>query len=334
MKLSISIVNWNTKDFLFQCLNSIYSETSGIDFEIFVVDNASSDGSAEMVGEKFPKVKLIENDKNLGFGRANNQALRHCSGEYILILNPDTRILDNAIIKLIQFMEKNPRVGMTGPKCVHEDGTIQVSWAQFPTIFNILTNNVPWKMAFSMFGIFKRLFRTDAVYSNNGYTVEETIPAQRVDYVLGQFMLTRKAILDEVGLFDEDVFMYEEERDLCYRIQEKGWETWFVPDAVIVHHERRSIDQLPNTFKHETDWLLTGRAHYYEKNFGKFKKYSFHVVTCTSSFLKLILFSIALLFEVRKRAYLKKKLNFHWWIEMWYFKHALPFLFKGNDSSA
>jgi len=323
--LSIVTVNWNTRDLLRDCLNSIYRETSQISLEIFVVDNASVDGSAEMVAAEFPQVNLIQNAENLGYGRANNQALRRCQGKYILMLNPDTCILDNAIGKLIDFMEERPQVGMTGPKTRNLDGKIQVCWALFPRLSTIFTNNTPWKEAFSVCNIFKKLVKTDALYSDQGYTVQQLIKRQKVDYLLGEFMLTRKTVLDTIGLFDEAIFMYEEETDICYRIHQHGWEIWFVPEAEIIHYEKKSIKQLPGYLEREADWFLTARSRFYAKYHGAFKRVLFHLVTVFSSFLKLPCYMIYYLFDQRKM-YLNERIRWHWYLEKWHLRQAWQYI--------
>lgn len=319
--LSIVTVNWNTRDLLRDCLHSVYRETRQISFEIFVIDNASADGSAEMVAAEFPHVRLIQNKENLGYGRANNQGLRLCQGKFILMLNPDTRIVANAIGKLIDFMEAHPEVGMTGPKTLNPDGKIQVCWALFPRLSTIFTNNIPWKEAFSVFKLFKKLVQTEAMYSDKGYTVQQVIRQQPVDYLLGEFMLTRKTVLDTIGLFDEDVFMYEEETDICYRIHQHGWEIWFVPEAEIIHYEKKSIKQLPGYLEREADWFLTARSRFYGKYYGACKRILFHLLTMLSSLLKLFLYMIYYLVDQRK-VYLEERVRWHWYLEKWHLQQA------------
>jgi GT2 family glycosyltransferase len=234
--VSILIVNWNTRELLRACLKSISDQTKELSFEIIVIDNASRDGSADMVRKEFPNVRLIQNAENAGFGRANNQGFRESAGEYILFLNPDTEIRDRAVEKAVAFMKAHPNVWLAGAKSVHVDGTMQVSTAYFPSLAMIWTNGVPLKIALSMFGPLKKIFKTSAVYTNDGFTMTDDAVNRRVDYVLGQFMLTRRDALEKTGLFDESIFMYEEEADLCYRIHRAGGQVWFVNEAEILHH--------------------------------------------------------------------------------------------------
>lgn len=319
LEVSIIIVNWNTSELLKKCLESIHTKTRQIRYEVIVVDNASKDGSADMVRQYFPDVRLIENHENVGFGRANNQALAYCTGEYLLLLNPDTEFTDNVLKTVIAFMRDHESVGLVGPKCIHPDGTIQVSWAQFPSLKTIFTNNVPWTTALAMIPLFKKILRSEAVYTNRGFTVDKPIPAQSVDYVLGQFMLTRTDVIKRIGLFDNDVFMYEEEPDLCYRLKQNGFETWFLPDAEIIHHERQSIDQLPNALEEEMDWFLSARGHFYRKHYGLLKQQLFYGLMFINSIFKMMMFSVMLLDRTRKQ-YFRKKQYFHYYIVKWFLK--------------
>ncbi len=324
--VSILIVNWNTRDLLRACLKSIFDQTRELSFEIVVIDNASDDDSAEMVRQEFPNVRLIQNIENAGFGRANNQGYHESCGEYILFLNPDTEVLDHAIEKAVAFMKAHPHVWLCGAKSLHPDGTMQVSTAYFPSLGMIWTNGVPLKIALSMFAPLKKIFKTSAVYTNDGFTMTDASESRRVDYVLGQFMLTRRDVLEKTGVFDESIFMYEEEADLCYRIQQAGGEVWYVPDAVILHHERRSIDQLPEAFRHEVDWFLSARGRFMEKYHGKAMKGLFHLMTWFSSAVKLVMYAFLFLVDRRKRIYFSRRLMYHGQIERWYFGRIIYLL--------
>ena len=315
--LSIIIVNWNTRALLKKCLESIYDQMQNRSFEIIVVDNASADNSADMVRKDFPEVRLIENRENAGFGRANNQGYAISSGKYLLLLNPDTEILDHAADTLMAFMHDNEKAGVCGPKCIHPDGTVQVSWAYFPSLKTIFTNNVSFKDALSMFGIFKRLFGTKAEYSDAGFTVSEVIPRKRVDYVLGQCMLTRRSIIEKTGLFDDDVFMYEEEPDLCYRVLQAGFETWFVPEAAIIHHERQSIGQIRDPLKTDLQWFVSARSHFFRKHYGVFYKYSFLLLGSLNAVIKTAMFAVLYLLTTTRRRYYRSKMLFHYYFLYW-----------------
>jgi len=318
MDLSIIIVNWNTQDLLRACLESIHKESNDLSFEVFVVDNASKDNSVKMVQQNFPSVCLIANSENAGFGRANNQAYRESKGEYVLFLNPDTEIHDRAIHKMIDFMKSHPKAWLVGPRAVHPDGTIQVSWSYFPSLAMVWTNGVPLKEALAMFPLFRKILRSDAIYTNDRYTLPETITSRPVDFVYGQCMMTKRSVLEKVGAFDESIFMYEEEADLCYRIHQAGGQVWFVNEAEILHHERQSIKQLQNELKEEAGWFINARAHFFKKYRGLAALFLFHIMTVLSTFLKLIAFSAALLIDRKKKAYLKRKRQYHAYIGLYY----------------
>ncbi|MBN2417644.1 glycosyltransferase family 2 protein [bacterium] len=315
--VSIIIVNWNTRELLRKCLESIYAEMQHRSFEIIVIDNASADQSVEMVKADFPGVRLIENRENVGFGKANNQGYEISTGEYLLLLNPDTEILDQAVERLMEFMDTQRQAGLCGAKCIHPDGTIQVSWAYFPSLKTIFTNNVSWKDALSIFSVAKRLLRTKAEYSDSGFTVSEVIPRSRVDYVLGQCMLTRKEIVDRVGLFDESVFMYEEEPDLCYRILQAGYETWFVPEAEIIHHERKSIGQVNDPLKTDLKWFVSARSHFFQKHHGRWYKWAFRVLGSLNAVVKMVIFALLFVVTRTRKQYYRSKLLFHYYFIYW-----------------
>jgi len=318
LQLSIIIVNWNTRDLLRACLESIYREVRNVSFEILVVDNASADSSAEMVRKEFSSVNLIENTVNAGFGRANNQAYRQSRGEYVMFLNPDTEIHNQAPEKMIDFMKAHAEAWLVGPRAVHPDGTLQVSWCYFPSLAMVWTNGVPLKEAMAMIPLFRKILKSDAIYTNAGYTLPQSISSRPVDYLLGQCLMTKRSVLEQVGVFDESIFMYEEEADLCYRIHQAGGQVWFVNEAEILHYERQSIKQLPNELKEEARWFIQARTHFFKKYKGWIALVLFHVMTVVSTFIKLILFSLAILIDAKKRDYLKRKRQYHAYIGLYY----------------
>lgn len=235
MDLSIGIVNWNTEAVLKKCLESIYQKTQGISYEIFVVDNASRDGSVDMVRALFPEVCLIINPENRGFAAANNQALRLAKGQYFLFLNPDTIIHDNALTTMVQFMEKHPEAGAIGCKLLNEDGSTQNSIRRFPTFTTVLLET-------TIMGRFPLLKRTMGVFKIKDFSFDQTI---EVDAVCGAALLVRRDVLEDVGPMDEGYFMFIEELDLCQRIWAKGYQVFFVPDAQIIHLGGESRNQNP-----------------------------------------------------------------------------------------
>ena len=225
MDLSVIIVNWNTKGLLLQCLTSVFRGMSGLEVEVFVVDNGSMDGSGEAVKEGFSKINLIQNEKNLGFAKANNQALSLSKGKYLLLLNPDTQVKEGAVEKLFSFMEGHAEVGMTGVQLINSDGSKQNSIANFPSLATELLNK----------SLLRWLFPKQFPGKERDYSE----PVE-VDSVIGACMMVRRDALDQVGLLDEDYFLFLEETDWCYRMKRAGWKIYHVPDAEVYHFQGKS----------------------------------------------------------------------------------------------
>jgi GT2 family glycosyltransferase len=249
--ISIIIVSWNTTQFLENCLASILENPPTSPFENWVVDNASTDNSPRMVCEKFPQVHLVENRENVGFARANNQAIQRCKGKYILLLNPDTLVTSGALQALVDFLDKHPEAGAAGARMLQPDGSLQISSHPRPTLAREL-----W-----------RLFHLDnfSPYARYPLAKWETNEPQEVDILAGSCLLLRKEALEQVGFLDEDYFMYSEEIDLCYRIQRAGWRMYWVPQAEVVHFGGQSTRQVPTEmFLH----LYRSNAKYFHKHYG------------------------------------------------------------------
>jgi len=233
-KLSIVIVSWNVKDDLLRCLASLRENPPSEPFEVIVVDNMSSDGTAEAVKQEYPEVVIVANRENRGFAAANNQALAVSHGRYVLLLNPDTIVHPDSLDKLIAFMDNNPDVGVCGPKLLNDDGSIQASARRFPTFRAVLHCHT----AFRLVGLFKPQYRK---WRMKDFDFDRQT---EVDQLIGAAMMVRRSVIDEVGGMDERFFMYYEEVDLCYRIKQAGWGVVFLPDAVITHLSGRSAKQI------------------------------------------------------------------------------------------
>lgn len=230
MTLSVIIVNYNVKYFLEQCLCSV-QRALGNDMEVFVIDNNSSDGSVEYLQQRFPFVRFISNKENLGFARANNQALQVATGKYVLFLNPDTIIPEDLFIECIEFMNSNADAGAMGVRMVDGRGRfLKESKRGFPT---------PWVAFCKMTGLTKLFPRSErfARYYM-GHLSEKHI--YEVDALAGACMLVRKEVLDKTGGFDEQYFMYAEDIDLSYRIQQAGYKNYYFPKTPIVHFKGES----------------------------------------------------------------------------------------------
>ncbi len=226
--LSIIIVNYNAGGLLKRCIDSIYKESTITSFDIWVVDNNSTDKSIPMMRQNFPHVNLIENKENLGFAKANNQAIARCIGNYILLLNPDTLILQNALEKMVEFMDGNPSVGICGCKVLNEDGTFQLACRR--------TIPTPGVAFFRLTGL-STLFPRNKIMAKYNLTYIDPDERQEVDAVSGAFLMIRRELVEDIGLLDERFFMYGEELDWCLRAKKAEWTVMYYPGAEIIHYK-------------------------------------------------------------------------------------------------
>ena len=230
MKLSIVIVNYNVKHLLEQCLIAVRAATKGLDTEIIVVDNHSTDGSIEYMRPRFQEVIFIENNDNPGFAKANNQAIRQCKGDYILLLNPDTVIGETGLHNICRFMDEHPEAGAIGVKMLNAHGAfLSESKRSFPT---------PWVSFCKLFGLSK-LFPHSTRFAAYSLPYLDPDKQHQVDVLSGAFMLLRHEALKKAGLFDESFFMYGEDIDLSYRIVLAGYQNYYIPERII-HYKGES----------------------------------------------------------------------------------------------
>jgi GT2 family glycosyltransferase len=238
MELSIVIVGWNAKHYLELCLESLEESPPRRTMEILVVDNASADGSAEMIEARFPHVKLIRSTENLGFSKGNNVAIRQCQGRYIALVNPDVIVLPGCLDALADFLDRNPKVGNVGPRVLNPDGTLQSSCRRFPTLWNNFCSTTALAKAFkgSSFFAGEHMF----------YFPHDRRMA--VDVIVGCFSMIRREAFDAVGLLDEDLFMYGDDVDWCRRSWNAGWEVVFFPGAQAIHDRGKITAPYPVRF--------------------------------------------------------------------------------------
>jgi len=233
VEVSVCIVNYNTKERLKECLDSLYSQTRNIDYEVIVVDNNSADGSVEMLKQLYPGTILISNRLNLGFGQANNQAIEQSQGEYLLFLNPDTRLLTDVISTLRDFLQAHPKAGAVGCRLLNPDGSLQTSGYRFPTLVQALGNLfmlnrvLPYQFLRGYFG---------PVLGKIWGQFDPHDRLREVDYVTGACLMVRRKALQEIGYFDPAFFLYFEEKDLCLRLKRAGWQIYFTPEASVIHY--------------------------------------------------------------------------------------------------
>lgn len=261
MDLSVIIVSWNTRDFLRQCLSSLRQDSGELSAEVWVVDNASTDGSVEMVQSEYPGVNLIANQGNEGFARACNQALARSRGSYCFLLNSDTTVPDGVLTGIVQFMEANPLAGVVGCAQIYPDGQWQVTCHRDISLVGETC------IALGLASICRGLLDYDVRRSDRS-------GPRQVDWVEGGSLLIRRAILAHVGLLDEGFFMYAEDADLCYRVRKAGFGIHYLPDIQIIHHrgqssgfeQRKQRGQRVNTALLVT--LHRSKAHYLRKHYG------------------------------------------------------------------
>ncbi len=243
LTLSIIIVNWNTRNLLAQCLDSIRQTSGDLPVEVIVVDNASTDGSQTMLQQSYPEARLLANSQNVGFARANNQAIAVAQGRYFLLLNSDTIVLPQALARLVSFANQQNDAGIVGGKLLNSDGSLQESWASFPTFWS------------EMLG---RNFRTKQMATSRPLSY-------KVDWVGGACLLARPTAIAQAGGLDESFFMYAEETDWCFQMRRHGWQVYYLPEAEVIHlgggsASRSSAGQLIR--------LYQSKIHFFSKNYG------------------------------------------------------------------
>jgi N-acetylglucosaminyl-diphospho-decaprenol L-rhamnosyltransferase len=273
--LSIIVVSYNTRELLRTCLQSIYDTIQELRFEVFVVDNNSADGSADMVAGEYPQARVIRNHENAGFARANNQAISVSRGRHVLLLNSDAVLLPGSARAMLDTIDQQPRVAVVGAQLLNPDGSFQGSYADFPTVTGELL--LATKLA--------RFFHSPT-YPN--YPAEQSQRERVVDWVSGACLMARRAAIEEVGLLDEEYFMYTEETDWCYRMSRAGWQVVYQPRARVVHWVSQSSKRVPErrrSMVYRSKWLFM------RKHRGRVAASVFRASLWTASALKLCLWA-------------------------------------------
>jgi N-acetylglucosaminyl-diphospho-decaprenol L-rhamnosyltransferase len=265
--LSVVILSWNVRDLLRQCLESILnsqssaageSETtpaSSLTTEIIVVDNASTDGSVDMVRAEFPGVRVIVNTVNRGYAGGNNDGIAAAAGRHVLILNPDTLVLGNALPAMVAYADAHPQVGALGPQLLNPDGSVQSSRRRFPTLATALFEST-WLQSLAPRGVLSRYYLLDR--SDNA--------TQEVDWLVGACLLVRREVIQQIGRLDERFFMYSEELDWCRRIRQAGWQIVYLPAAQVVHYIGKSSDQV---VAQRHIYFQSSKVRYFRKHHGE-----------------------------------------------------------------
>jgi N-acetylglucosaminyl-diphospho-decaprenol L-rhamnosyltransferase len=295
--LSIIIVNFETRALLHQCVQSILDTTDHIDLEIIVVDNGSKDGSTAMVQSCFPDIRLIRNDKNLGFSAACNQGLGIMRGAYACLLNPDALVCKGAFDHMLDFMKANQRIGALGCKLLDANKTQQPSCFRFYTLKTVL---------FDYCLLPRRLEKTRLV---GAYKPQGLAKPARVDWVQGACFVISASALEEVGLLDEDFFIYSEEVDWCYRAWQKGWEVWFTPKAAIIHYGAEASKQQDNPALLE---LYKSRYRFWLKHHGLYAACMLRLLVLMATVWNSLFLFLRFLLKRIKGKQLLKEVDVYW----------------------
>ena len=264
--ISIIIINWNTKDLLLNCLKSIKDREAKYEMEIIVVDNASTDGSPEAVKSQFPNVKLIVNNNNLGFAKGNNIGIEASSGRYVYLANSDIVIKEGCIEGMLRYMDTHTSIGILGPRLLNPDLTLQPSCKKFPTLWN----NFCLAVGLTRIFLRSKLFCGEHMW----FFPHDTVI--RVEALVGAFLVVRREAIKQVGLLDENFFMYGEEIDWCKRFWNAGWEVVFYPEAEVVHYGRASSSREPVRFFKES---YRSKLKYWKKHRSRVAQIGFVLIT-------------------------------------------------------
>ncbi|MDD5072047.1 MAG: glycosyltransferase family 2 protein [Patescibacteria group bacterium] len=249
MDISIIILNYKSRGLALNCVKSIKEADFGVlKYEIIVVDNNSDDGIGEILSWQYPEIRFVQNKKNLGMGAGNNAGIKKAQGKYAVIMNPDTIAFPDTFLKLYNFMESNPEVGIAGPKQFYPDRTVQNSCYQWYNLLTPIYRRTPLgKFKFARKDVDRFLMKD---FDHNS--------AKEVDWLLGSFLFCRRACLDQIGLFDERFFMYLEDTDLCRRASSRSWKVIYFPESRIIHNHKRESAE---TAWYKFFWNKASRAH-------------------------------------------------------------------------
>jgi GT2 family glycosyltransferase len=269
--MSIVLVCWNNKAYLDPCLKSLYEGGLKSSFDVIVVDNGSTDGSQQMLADKYPDVMVIQNEGNVGLGKASNQGIEETNGRYVLLLNNDTLVNGLALDVLVEYLDAHPEAGATAGKLLNPDGSFQSGYAPFSTLLEEF---------FIVANIGVRLWRG---YPSHGDSNE----IKATGWMSSACLLVRRAALDQIGLLDESYFIYGDEADLQYRLNKAGWKVVFLPNSSIIHFGGRSMDRWKRR-----KMVYRGKMIFYKKNYGFLSTFLLRVLFFVMSLLKLLVWGI------------------------------------------
>jgi N-acetylglucosaminyl-diphospho-decaprenol L-rhamnosyltransferase len=277
--LSIILVCWNNKAYLDPCLKSLYDSGMKNAFDVVVVDNGSTDGSQQMLKEKYPEIKIIQNTENVGLGKASNQGIEATIGKYVLLLNNDTIVNGASFDEMVDFLDQNPRAGAVGGKLLNSDGTVQACYNYFSTL----------KEEFFVATRLGELIRPGYPAIMNAEEVTS------VEWLGSACLMLRRSALDEVGLLDEGYFIYGDEADLQYRLKKAGWHVYYLPHATTIHFGGRSMDRWKRR-----KMVYRGKMIFYEKNYGQLQAFLLRLMLGILSITKLTVWGITYIVPTKR----------------------------------
>lgn len=301
--LSIIIINWKSKAYVRQCLTSIHANVSTLQYEVIVVDNASDDGCEEMIQAEFPDVTFIQSGKNVGFAGANNLAFTQCHGRNILFLNPDTEVLGTAVQKLYKVLDSTPDAGMVGARLLNSDLSLQTTCiTALPSILNQSLGS----------NYLRRTFPRWRIWGMQPLFLKSSLPVQ-VEAISGACMLAKRDVLQEVGCFTTDFFMYSEDMDLCVKVAKTGAKLYYVPEAEIVHHAAGSSSVHEDTnFSNIT--LRESLIHYLELHRGKPYAFLYRICTAFISIFRLAVLAMISPIAIHPRGFRFLSITVNKWL--------------------
>ena len=315
MDLTVSIINTNNRELLGGCLESIFTNSSGISLEVYVIDNNSHDGSVEMVSSRFPQVKVIKNDRIDGFAANHNKVLHRSQGRYVCILNEDTLICPHAFERMIAFMDQHPDVGAIGPQILHKDGGgVQLECARkFPTLFTEFCRNT---------GLTKLLPKS-RIFGGVLMGYWDHNDTREVDCLSGACMIVRTSAMKEIGLLDERFFMYSEDDDWLYRLKKGGWRVFFLHRAHILHYGGQANMRQPRRMGVEA---FKSRYIFFQKHRGNLYAWIYRLFIFFITLAKLLAFSVGLLVgkDPQRRGRYQEKITSHNCVLKWVLAGELP----------
>lgn len=273
--VSVVIVNWNTRDLLHQTLTTLYKETVDVAFETIVVDNGSTDGSVDLVSSQWPQVSLIAHPINAGFAVGNNLGFRECQGRYILLLNSDVIVLPNAVGVMARFLDAHPDAGCVGCRHLNDDGSLQRSMDAYPSLLNDFLSYTELHRLKIFLPLLRKRFPW---WSNHDVT-------RKIDWVNGACMMVRRKVVEQVGGLDEEFFIYAEEIDWCYRMNNAGWNIYFTPKAEIIHLGGKAMDSVPDR---RIILKYIGQNRFYSKHYSIWRWFIFRFLVLVVAISRIV----------------------------------------------